>query len=380
VCGALGLVSRIVVALLSTGTNDALTWHSYAASIDRVGVRFMYEHVPLFNHPPLMGYLAAASLRSAQDLGLPFALSFKLPMILADVLTTVLLWKIVKARWGPVLAGWAVVAFDWSGVAILVSGFHANTDNLCAALCLLSAYSSEQKRPLVGGLALAAALNVKLIPIVLIPAFVLRARTWHELLYFTAGLTVGVLPFVPFLVCCGPSFYRNAIAYNSDVQPWGLMLFLLHSDAYPAFRPLTQPLRAFYVAQGRVLIMGVIVVLSGWAHVRDRWNRYELGAMCFAIFLILTPGFGVQYTVYIVPLLCAVSVRWATLYSIVAGMFISLVYYTFWTGTLPVYSFFNTTFPMPTPVVGFVAWAVLVCFLVWCLCRRTGDSTERGAP
>ena len=36
-----------------------------------------------------------------------------------------------------------------------------------------------------------------------------------------------------------------------------------------------------------------------------RWTRYELGTMGLALFLVLTPGFGVQYLVYVVPLLFA---------------------------------------------------------------------------
>jgi len=373
VLGSLGLVIRLGLAFISSGSNDIIAWNNFASMIDQVGVRYMYENVVAFNHPPLMGYLAQYAFRIAQTPGLSFAFVFKLPMILADVLTGLLLWKIWRRRRGPGVAGLAVAAFGGSLVSILVSAYHGNTDTLCAFLCLLSAYLSEQKRPVAGGLALAAALNVKLLPIVLIPAFIYSYHSGRDLIKFGAGLAAGILPFLPFLVCCGTSFVRNAINYNSNADYWGIMLFLLQAGKNPVFQQLAYQIGDFYLQKGRLVVMGLILLLSLWSHLTRRWSRYELGAMCFSIFLIFTPGFGVQYMVYVCPLLFAVSLSWATLYSVLAGIFLSLVYYSFWTGTLPLHSHFNTFLPMPAPLFGLIAWVLLIQFVLRRLCFQTSE-------
>jgi hypothetical protein len=361
--GAIGFLIRIVIVLLSSGSNDIVHWANYAAAIDENGVAYMYENVPRFNHPPLMGYLAAFCLRVAQALDIRFAVVFKLPMIVADALGAILLWKIWSESKGLRTAGWSVAAFGLSLTAILVGTFHGNTDNLSAFFILLSAYFCQRRMPLAGGLALAAALNVKLIPLVVVPAFVLRFQSWREMFRFCSGLAVGIVPFIPFLLCCAGSFYKNAITYNSDPNRWGIIMFLHFSEDNVRLDDLARDITAFYIPSGRYVVMGAVILLSIWAHLSNRWTWYEMGAMSLALFFILTPGFAVQYAVYIVPILFAVSVRWATWYSVLAGLFIGLVYLSFWTGDMPFHSQFRGDYPMPGPLFGLLAWGLLIQFV-----------------
>ncbi len=366
----LGFAVRVAVALLSSGSSDINFWYTFASLGRRFGVPYLYAHVPAFNHPPLMGYWAIALLRISDASGIRFPLVFRLPVILADLGSALLLWDIWRPVRPRIVAALAVTAFSWSLVAILMSGFHGNTDSLAACLCLLAAYCCERKRPFAGGLTLAGALNVKLIPILLVPAFALRQRSWRAFLEFGIGAAVGVLPFLPVLTCCGRSFYAHAIAYNSNVDNWGIILFLQFSRDNPALRQLAAAIETAYVPNGRFLIAGLILLVSLWARIHERWSYYELGAICFAIFLIFTPGFGVQYTAYICPLLFAVSLRWGTAYSALAGLFLAVVYYSFWDGTVPFRATFTADFPMPAPLFGLLAWALLIQFVLWCL-RRT---------
>src|SRR5262249_28585652 len=156
-----------------------------------------------------------------------------------------------QRRRGPVIAGWAVLAFSGSIVAILVSAYHGNVDSLCVSLCLLSAYLCERELPLAGGLALAGALHVQLLPVGLIPAFMLSYRSWRELLKFSVGLAVGLLPFLPFFICCGNGFYQGVVAYNSNVEHWGIPLFLLQSSTHMGLFRLARRIGDFYIPNGR---------------------------------------------------------------------------------------------------------------------------------
>ena len=90
---AIGLSARIWLAAVSAGSNDIVTWQWFATLIDAHGVASLYQTERLYNHPPLIGYLAWACLRVSHALGLPFAPIFKLPMIIADTLTAVVLWR-----------------------------------------------------------------------------------------------------------------------------------------------------------------------------------------------------------------------------------------------------------------------------------------------
>lgn len=381
---AAGFILRLGFAYVSEGSNDIITWGMFAQSADQTSVNSLYETfqtIPdsVFNHPPLMGYLGLVAWRVAQALALPFAFVFKLPMILADGLTAVLLWRIWRKERGTSAAALTVAAFGWSWLAILVAAYHGNTDSLGAFFCLLAAYLLQEKRPVWGGLALAAALNVKLIPIALVIAFVLRCQSWREVFRLGVGLALGLLPFLSVVACCGRLFYQNAIVYNSSPNLWGIVYWLMASQSNPALAALAQSWLDVYLSYARYLILELVALTGVWARSRG-WTYYDLGAVSIALFLIFTPGFGVQYLVWLCPLLFATSLRWATLYSYLGGLFIGLIYYTHWDGTLPYRSLFDQYYPMPTPLIGILVWALLIQFVVSRLTRLHISSVTASKP
>ena len=145
--------------------------------------------------------------------------------------------------------------YAWSLDAILVSGYHCNTDPIYAFFCLLCAYLLQNKRcHFLAGLALAAAINVKLTPVLLILPLLLWHRSWRSASKFVLGLAVGALPFVPVLVLAGKPFYANAIAYKSNPDNWGITCLLMQADKEPARGTSSwrrsHPLASFYSTMG----------------------------------------------------------------------------------------------------------------------------------
>jgi hypothetical protein len=130
-----------------------------------------------------------------------------------------------------------------------------------------------------------------------------------------------------------------------------------------------------YVGLGPSLIIVGVLAAAGYARWVQRFSTYDRAALGLTIFLILTPGFGVQYTAILGPVLLAASQRWGAAWAVVAGLFLLVVYATFLTGEFPLYSYFDSPFRPPAAVVGFAAWAVLAAF-AWATVRRS----RRPAP
>src|SRR4051812_26258045 len=61
--GALGILTRLVVIAISNGSNDMQTWADFAEYINTHGLWQTYRDIHYFNHPPLMGLLAAELMR-----------------------------------------------------------------------------------------------------------------------------------------------------------------------------------------------------------------------------------------------------------------------------------------------------------------------------
>jgi hypothetical protein len=363
---ALGMVLRFVLSAASTGTNDIITWEDFAHQANQHGVLWMYGNLPAWNHPPLTGYLAAGLLRLSVLTDLRFPVAFKLAPIAADALCLVLLWKIWRPRSAHTAAPLAAVAiFSFSPDAILVSAFHGNNDPLVGLFVLAACYFIEEKASFAwAGVALAAAVNIKLIPLVLVPVFLANVRRWRDAVRFVGGLSLGAIPFIPIILQVGPAFYRNAIAYNSNFDHWGIPLFIRFLEKSPAWSGVGEQLHALYVPAGRYLIVAIILALCAWSRWRRPLSTYQLAAGGLAALLFFAPGFGVQYTAILGPVLIAASLGWGLWYAVSAGAFLASVYYLFWTREALLGSLHTTFFPGPSPWIGLVAWFGLGGFVI----------------
>jgi Gpi18-like mannosyltransferase len=371
--GVAGLVFRIVVARWSHGSNDINIWTHFAELIEtHHGLGWLYDNQVDFNHPPLIALFLTGLHKLAHAMGWRFDSLFKLPQIGADTLAGVLVYQTWRVR-GSVTASGAFALFCWNPASFLVSAHHGNTDPTVAALSLLAAFLIDRRRPFAGGLALAAAINVKLIPVLLIPVYLVSLATRREVLRFIAALALGALPFVPFVVFHWTGFRPHVLAYKSYAGPWGITSLLDFLAQTRNFVDLPRSLTGFWTKTGSavVLLVPVVLAVANWRRERI-WSACELGAIVYVAFLVLTPGFGVQYVVYPIPLLFAVDVRRACACAASTGLFILIVYYATWTGTRPYFSNFYPGFPMGSKVFGHLAWLILV-FTVIRLVAKPGS-------
>ena len=173
-----------------------------------------------------MGYWSEVALVVARALGLRFAILMKIPGLAGEAGSLYLLWKLWRERGGGSLGLSALALYSWSLVSILVGSYHCNTDALCAFFCLLSAYLAESKgKHFWSGVALAAALNVKFIPVCLVPAALVLCRRPRVLASFCLGLALAIVPFVPALLTCPKDLIRSVVQYSHRVENWGSRMF-----------------------------------------------------------------------------------------------------------------------------------------------------------
>lgn len=375
-----GFAVRLLVVGLSRGSNDAAFWEEFAWQIAQFGIRWLYDGEPYFTHPPLMAGWAYLSFRIAEATWIRFPILLKLPGILGDLGTAWLLWRVWRPRGGGEALGvplraWAVLGFAWNLDAILISGFHGNSDSLCAMFCFWAFLLQTERRPLGAGLALAATLNVKLLPVLCVPLLLLQQRTWRDASRFSLGLAAGIVPFLPYLATSAGSMIERMLAYASNPEPWGLLAFLSFSVDLPVLGESAARAAEAYHAHGRYLLIAIFLGLGLANRLRPRWTALELGALGMSAFLVFAPGFGIQYTVYAVPFLSALRLRTAGVYGLAAGLFAGILYLAFWTGGRPWFSLFTSAYPMPVPLLGIVPWFVLVQFLA-----RTLEEGMRRTP
>jgi len=355
----LGTALKIWLDATTFGTNDISYWQTFTRYILANGTVTIYRDIPLYNHPPLVSsflWLLGLGTLHAPRL-FPFLL--RLPAILADLGSTIVLWKLATHYLGPRQALWALVLFSLNPVLIMVSGFHGNTDPVFIFFILWGAYFLViRKSWTAAALCLGLALNIKIVPVIVIPAFFFWLPDWRRRLEFLSLVVfVGLLGYGYHLTVAFPYLWRNIFSYNGphvvvtgltmqvSVQPaiWGLgRLFLSTGSMVPMILRRWFPVAGRYGTLALVVLTAYLRGRKSFADMRStdepKRGKYLLETIgwSFLIFLIVAPGFGVQYLSWLVGPGIFLGLPGLLLYTVVASLFLFRVY-TFWSGGFPWY-------------------------------------------
>lgn len=343
-----GATLRIGLYLFSEGSNDARTWGYFAHITREVGFSEAYASVAWLNHPIVMPWLASHALAIADYFGIPFYLIFKLLPLLADIGTMLLL----SLRWRGSEAGPSQRAWQYALCvpAILISSFHGNTDSLCLFFLVLALYLFQAPhRSITAGIALALAINVKLIPILLVPVMVMHLSKTRERLQFLGVIALGCAPIILASLLIGRPFISNVLLYRPLTVLWGVNFFLSHSEH----------LSAAYNRIGSYLIIASILLLVALQFSRHVFSVVELATASMCLFLLLAPGFGIQYMIYPAPLLVLSAPRWAAWFNLVAGSMALSCYWSFLVSWWPLSTVHLRDLPVITTWLGLLAWLLL---------------------
>jgi hypothetical protein len=101
----LGVVLRVVLVFVTSGSNDIFTWERFGRQIADRGVLAEYQETRKFNHPPLMGLWARSVVRVADHTSVPFCVTFKLLSLAADGLGLWLMYALAKRHGGKLHRG-----------------------------------------------------------------------------------------------------------------------------------------------------------------------------------------------------------------------------------------------------------------------------------
>ena len=385
---------KLYLALRTAGTLDVAAYEDFARRLQDLGGVGLYHdpgkfspyvYLPFGVHLlRLLDWLAAAT-------ALPFAFWLRLPCVLADIGSLLVVWRHFErtsrsapqdgaaarprprggasARAGLTNGEFAsLLLLALSPVSVVVSGFHGNTDPLMILFALLSVSLAEdaagagrmeakarRRLELAAGVAFGMALNVKIVPLVLVPAvWLYLAGAGARLRFFGAAAGTVFVASLPYVLQEPLTIARAVLGYGSLYGSWGWSYLL--AQALPdtlryerAPHGLYGP-HATYAAAGKWLAFALIAAASLWMNrpsARDgrpattdggatagvptgaRPSPVAQCAVVLLIFLALTPGFGMQYLVWLVPFVAALGLLPSLVFNVVAGYFV-LVSYACW--------------------------------------------------
>lgn len=336
--GVLALTTawKLWIAATTIGTNDVIAWERFARGIDALGGIGVYYAEPLFNHPPFMTHALQVMLWLSNVTPLAFPFWLRLPAICADIGSVFILWKFIERRMAPEVSPLALLLLAAAPPAIMIAGFHGNTDPVMIMFVLLSVYLIERRAPLLlAGAALGMAMNIKAVPLIFMPMLFLYLPNMRRRFMFfaAAGATFGAgsLP----VLAQDPQFViARVFGYGSNYGQWGIARTLtLLSVEHSVFAALNN----VFALLGKYIALGGIVVAAFRLNLRKEKPPLLLQAGLTAfLFLALAPGFGVQYLAWLVPWIVGMGAGAATMFFTASGLLLFQVY-TYWARQFPWY-------------------------------------------
>lgn len=375
----LGTCLRLAIAALTFGTNDVHYWAEFARGAVDAGPLGIYGvdfDLALYNHGPLSSWMLVL-VGNLADLGVSFPFLIRVPASLADAVTTVVLFELLRGARGDRAAFAAAALFSLCPLGLVVSGFHGNTDPVFVMLVLLSLLMlTKHRNGWAAGVCVGLALSVKIVPVVVLGVFaVLAWRCGPRVLrdFVAGGTAVFTVLWVPVLVVEPGSFIAHYLGYPGiPLRQWGLSQLLAWAGV---------PWDGVIAGGNAARFLVVALALGVPAYVawkRPSTDPVVVASLPLCILLLLSPAFSTQYLTWaLAPGLLVVGLRTAAVYVGSASAFV-LVVYSGWSRAAPWQWDEAVAVPLPGIVLPLMvmAWASLA----WVVIRALTDRKPSAVP
>jgi len=332
---AVALLVRLVPAfILPVGAQYDIESFQRVAGTFLKGQAVYSSPVVAGRHPylPFQLYLIGGAGTLSEVTGMPFVLSVKLAPILADAALAVLIFQSTR-QLGQSMSQALVrsLLYGLSPIAILVSAYHGQFDAETIFLLALSWYiwhfgDMSATRLFLSALLLGFAVLNKTWPLLFLPVVLLRLESLKQRTTYTL-ITLAVPVFFTMLyVAIFPQdlypMLNRALTHAGVPGWWGggaIINLFFHITG------LGEGLLAGLVKYGRWLVFAG----SGYVYWVTR-RESGLGALAtlLVVLNVLTSGFGLQWTLWVVPFaLLADDLRGLNLYTLGALFYMLPSYY-----------------------------------------------------
>jgi Gpi18-like mannosyltransferase len=237
-----------------------------------------------------------------------FNLLFKLPMILADLLVALLLYKIVTITIkNAQLAYRAFLLWYFNPLVIWMSAVHGAFDSIAVLFAILSLYAVSKENFTLSGLSLGFGSFTKLYPIFIAPLIAILSIKVKKLKFFILGLlssfAICVWPLFPFKLetlsyaILGP---RASTLFLGGLNFWSVKYLLPQLEKWISLNALSI-----------FTVLLFLLVLSFFVIFRHAWRKIEIKNLItinsFILLLLITSYLFLpiiiqaQYALWVLP-------------------------------------------------------------------------------
>ena len=298
---------------------------------------------------------------------LSFPFWLRLVSTLADVGTIAVMWRVAGKFVPRRPAALLVLLLAVCPIAIVISGFHGSTASEMVFLLVLSIYLLEEKKRVgLAGAVFGLALNVKISPLMLALAIFLYLPAWRaRAKFFAAAAAVFLIGSLPYLLLEPRIIAKAVLGYSSIYGNWGWTSLV--SRWYPqpvqyAREPFeVTGIHATFATTAKWLMLAIIIATSFLMNrLKTKPPLFLQCGFIIAVFLVLTPGFGSQYLMWLLPWVVLLGLWPAIIYYAAGSVYIIVTYACYFAFATPLYCVGEVLF---YPMI--ICWATVILMLVF---------------
>jgi hypothetical protein len=321
---------KVYCAATTYGTNDTGLFHLYGQAIAEAGLQETYRASHHFNHTPALAAVLVCLYRLANTCAWSFPLLLRLPGIAADVVTALIVWRLITVDLrGKLSPRWANL-FALNPVSFMVSGYHGNFDSVLAMFVFLATYCAFKERLELCALFFAFAADVKVAALILAPVFFFYWLGRGKALRFGIVTAFLLLPIWIVPLSQYPALVlQRVFGYGSYWGIWGIT-YWLRETGYPPFHLVSfyalNPIQERIMTALKFVTLSAVVVLA--------WRRSRLSPMSifasvsysFGIFFAFAPGVLLHYLAWPSCIALFHARRWYLILLVTSSIFLFRCY------------------------------------------------------
>lgn len=314
-----GLLTRLGIAYFFYGSHEVTVWLNVVQSFLAGENIYLVRHFGLYPYSPLFIYCISFLIKFFTIF--PNYFLVKIPMIVADVgIALVIFFLMKKLDYSPVKLLFLMGLFFLNPVSILTSSFNASFGNIAMLFFLISLFAMSFCRVRFQMLDTiffySISLAVKHFLSFMFPFYFFIMKRWEKIWLCTFPFIIINVSFFGFtdLQNIG-AVYRTAFLYSGTTGLWGWTQ-LISNIQHRSFDLL--PTSEILFSFGKYLLIISLVVgafVLSRLYKKKTISLFEASFFLFLLFFILTPGFGSDFYVWIIPLSILVSPLFTLLYS-----------------------------------------------------------------
>jgi len=328
----ISFVLKFYIATQFFGTADMVAIYDIGRFMDKGITTNIYLETNNYTPSPFISWVIYIVNQVSHVILVPLSTLFKIPLMIFDMLVALLLIKIVKKHNKKEKESFRVVAsFLYNPIIIFVTAYGSQYGIMAIYFLLLYYYIRGSSKNNLSHLVYGISIAIKQVTIFPVVFFTLRQRGIRKLIFLFLISSPFVIITLPYFIEAWKPIINNVFGHSGI---WGFWSYSRAIQYFTTFFGLFELQRIITIILEKTMTIVIFGAMLYYFNKYKKISMLEGILISYLFFYVLTPGFGVQYLIWILPFAVLFNNFFYYVYSILGSFIAFFFYYGHGTGNM----------------------------------------------